>query len=143
MLMYTVMTRGRGGVTTGEHLYSIIKQYLKSHNIPLTNIIGFAADGASNIMGTNNSIVSHLMTKLPGIAILKCMCHTVHLCSSHAAKTLHCSCEDLIRNIYTHFSHSAKRVHQSVKFRNFCNTKPHKLLHISQTRWLSWLLSEY
>ena len=69
---------------------------------------------------------------------MKCICHSAHLCTSQAAKTLPRRCEDLIRNIYAHFSHSAKRMYEFSEFQEFCETKPHKLLHVSQTRWLSF-----
>lgn len=122
---------------TGENLYKIIEQYLLRHNIPLENLIGFASDGANNFAGTNNSVVSRLMTEAPGITILKCVCHSIHLCSSNAAKVLPRSCEGLLRNVHTYFAHSAKRLHEFSEFQEFCQSKPHKLLHVSQTRWLS------
>lgn len=42
-----------------------------------------------------------------------------------------------MRSIYTYFSHSSKRMTGFVEFQEFCHTEPHKLLHVSQTRWLS------
>lgn len=123
--------------TTGENLYNVIKLYLENHNIPLENVIGFASDGASNLTGIHNSVVSRLMTEAPGITVLKCVCHSAHLCSSQAAKILPRRCEDLLRNVYTYFAHSAKRIHEFSEFQEFCQVKPHKLLHVSQTRWLS------
>lgn len=124
--------------TTGENLYNVIKLYLENHNIPIENVVGFAADGASNLTGIHDSVVSRLMTEAPGITVLKCVCHSSHLCASQASKTLPCRCEDLLRNVYTHFAHSAKRIHEFSEFQEFCQVKPHKLLHVSQTRWLSY-----
>ena len=46
------------------------------------------------------------------------------------------SCEDLVRNIYNFFAHSAKRKDEFKQFQLFCNIKPHKILHPSVTRWL-------
>lgn len=128
--------RQEGG-STGENLYNIIKLYLENHNIPLENVIGFAADGANKLTGVHNSVLSRLMTEAPGITALNCVCHSAHLCSSQASKTLPRRCEDLIRNVYTYFAHSAKRSHEFSEFQEFCHVKPHKLLHVSQTRWLS------
>ena len=123
--------------STGEHLFQLLTSYFNKHAIPLENLIGFAADGASNIMGVHNSLCSRLRVVAPGVTILKCTCHSLHLCASQAAKTLPRMCEDLIRNIYTYFSHSAKRVNEFKEFQSFCEVKPHKLLHAAQTRWLS------
>ncbi|XP_066939776.1 zinc finger BED domain-containing protein 5-like [Macrobrachium rosenbergii] len=120
--------------STGQHLFNLITKLLLDHQIPLENLIGFAADGASNIMGTRNSLTSRLRQEATGITIFKCACHSIHLCASRAAKTLPRKA-DVIRSIYTYFAHSAKRMSEFSEFQQFCNTKPHKILHVSQTRW--------
>ncbi|XP_076036562.1 uncharacterized protein LOC143022301 [Oratosquilla oratoria] len=124
---------------SGESLFNLILKCLSNHQIPLSNMIGFAADGASNIMGSLNSVTSRLRKQVPGITIFRCVAHSIHLCSSEAAKTLPRKCEDLIRNVYTFFSHSAKRKHQFKDFQLFCGVKPHKILRPCATRWLSLL----
>lgn len=134
MLDITDIYSSYNGGSTGANLYTIVTQCLSDNNIPIDNFIGFAADRASNIMGEYNLLCSRLKMSLTG---LRCICHSIHLCASEAAKTLPIQCEDLIRNIYTFFSHSAKRKNQFKEFHGFCNTKPHKLVHVSQTRWLS------
>lgn len=123
--------------STGEGLYARLMKTLNTHHIPPENFIGFAADGASNIMGEHNSMCSRLRTTFPGITIMKCICHSIHLCASEAVKSLPRHCEDLIRNIFTHFSHSAKRKHQFKQAQLFLELKPHKMLHPCQSRWLS------
>lgn len=111
---------------------------LFKHSIPLDNFIGFVADGAANIMGQHNyCMASRLQVALPGITIFKCVCHSIYLCESEAAKTLPRRCEDLRRDIYSYFSHSAKRKHEFKEFQVFCEVKPYKLLHACRTRWLS------
>ncbi|XP_076064370.1 zinc finger protein 862-like [Oratosquilla oratoria] len=124
--------------STVENLYEKLMETLDSHNIPRSNFIGFAADGASKIMGENNSLTGSLKDSLPGITVLRCICHSIHLAASEAAKQLPRKCEDLLRDIYSFFSHSAKRKHELKIFQIFCNVKPHKILHPCQTRWLSY-----
>ncbi|XP_063590824.1 E3 SUMO-protein ligase KIAA1586-like [Penaeus indicus] len=111
--------------SSGESLYHLIIATLSAHGIPLKIFVRFAADGASNIMGENNSISSRLRENFPGITIFKCICHSLHLCASEAVKSLPRHCEDLIRNIYTHFTHSAKRKHEFKKAQEFLELKPH------------------
>lgn len=123
--------------STGESLYSRLMKTLNTYHIPPDNFVGFAADGASNVMGDQNSLCSRLRTTFPGITIMKCICHSIHLCASEAVKTLPRHCEDLIRNMYTYFSHSAKRKHQFRQAQLFLELKPNKILHACQTRWLS------
>ncbi|XP_037792079.1 uncharacterized protein LOC119587413 [Penaeus monodon] len=123
--------------SSGEALYHMLMNTLNSREIPLYNFIGFAADGASNIMGEHNSLSSRLRANLPGLSVFRCICHSIHLCASEAAKTLPRQCEDLIRHIYTYFAHSAKRKYEFKQFQTLFELKPHKILHASQTRWLS------
>ena len=105
--------------SSGEALFESIINCLRVHGIPMENFIGFAADGAANIMGKNNSLSTRLKDFLPGINIFKCVAHSIHLCSSETAKTFPRSCEDLVRNIYNFFSHSAKKKTSSSNFKYF------------------------
>nr|XP_027227086.1 uncharacterized protein LOC113819049 [Penaeus vannamei] len=98
--------------SSGVSLFNLITKTLNTYQIPLTNMVGFAADGASNIMGAVNSVSSRLKAHMPGITIFKCVAHSIHLCSSEAAKTLPRTCEELVRNVYTFFCHSAKRKYE-------------------------------
>ena len=77
-------------------LFDRMISLMKKLNIPLDNIIGFAADGASNIMGELNSLTSRLKIELPGISTLKCICHSIHMCSSEACKKLPRHCEEVV-----------------------------------------------
>ncbi|KAL0830023.1 hypothetical protein ABMA28_003481 [Loxostege sticticalis] len=124
---------------TAESLYLTIIETFTQRKVPLENIIGFASDGCNVMMGAHNSVASRLRTALPGIQIIKCICHSMHLCANEACKELPRRCEDLARNVYAFFKHSAKRQAEFVEFQIFMNAKVHKLLHPSQTRWLSLL----
>ncbi|XP_022182197.1 uncharacterized protein LOC111042013 isoform X3 [Myzus persicae] len=68
---------------------------------------------------------------------MKCVCHSAHLCVSEACKYLPRSCEDLARNIYNFLKSSSKRQSELKQFQRFMDIEPHKMLHPSQTRWLS------
>lgn len=94
---------GHDGGSSGEALFNKIINCLNSYDIPLNNLIGFAADGASNMMGSFNSVTSRLKQEVPGISILRCVSHSIHLCSSEAAKTLPRCCEELVRNVLKKF----------------------------------------
>lgn len=120
-----------------EHLYNGLLKTLYDFNIPLTNVIGFGSDGCNVMMGEHNSVASRLRDSCPGIFIMKCVCHSAHLCVSEACKYLPRSCEDLARNIYNFLKSSSKRQSELVQFQRFMDIEPHKILHLSQTRWLS------
>jgi len=110
---------------------------LSDFNIPLSNIIDFGSDGCNVMMGENNSVASRFRVSTPGIFIMKCVCHSAHLCVSEACKNLPRSCEDLARKIFNFLKSSSKRQSELKQFQRFMNIKSHKMLHPSQTRWLS------
>ncbi|KAF0687162.1 DUF4371 domain-containing protein, partial [Aphis craccivora] len=123
---------------TAENLFNICIESFKKYNINLDNLVGFGSDGCSTKMGSqNSSMSSRMQLYFPGIFIIKCICHSIHLCCNQACKSLPRRCEDLARNIYNFFSHSSKRQNQFVQFQQFLNLNVHKMQHTSQTRWLS------
>ncbi|XP_023221188.1 uncharacterized protein LOC111622947, partial [Centruroides sculpturatus] len=101
------------------------------------NLIGFASDGANVMMGSHHSLMTLLKNDIPNLYIIKCICHSFHLCASYACHKLPRYVEDLCRDIYNYFNSSPKRVCEFSQFQQFCNIKTHKILHPSQTRWLS------
>lgn len=122
---------------TGKNLFEGLMATFDKYNIPVANIIGFGSDGCNVMMGVNNSVASRFRQQCPGIFIMKCVCHSAHLCASEACKSLPRRCEDLAREIFNHFKCSSKRQSELVQFQAFLDLKPHKILHPSQTRWLS------
>jgi len=110
---------------------------LNRFKIPLDNIIGFCSDGCNVMVGSRNSVASRFSHMYPGIFILKCICHSAHLCASEACKKIPRSCEDMARNIFNFLHSSAKRQTTLKQFQMFMDLKPKKILHPSQTRWLS------
>lgn len=120
-----------------EHLYLSIVNSFAEYGVPPENVVGFASDGTNVMMGKRNSVASRFIEHYPGIVIMKCICHSAHLCASESCKMLPKKCEDLARNIYNHFKNSSKRQHIFKQFQMFTNLDIHKILHPSQTRWLS------
>lgn len=96
---------GRGA--TGKSLYKGMKKTFKKHNVPLKNMIGFGADGCSVMMGLNNLVSSPFRSDYPGLVVMKCVCHSAHLCASEACKSLPRRCEDLAREVYNFFKCSS------------------------------------
>ncbi|XP_008553290.3 uncharacterized protein LOC103575332 [Microplitis demolitor] len=122
---------------TAEYLFGLVLESLEDYEIPFENIIGFASDEASIMMGKDNSVASRFLEICLGIYIFKCICHSLHLCASNACKKLPKSCKDLTRNVYGEFKNSAKQQHLFKKFQIFLDIDIHKILCLAQTRWLS------
>lgn len=81
-----------------------MKDGFSAAEIPYTkNIIGCAADVANVMMGAHHSVASLLQEDIPEFFIIKCVCHSFHLCASYACKTLPRGVEDLARDVYNYF----------------------------------------
>ncbi|XP_046972275.1 zinc finger protein 862 [Vanessa cardui] len=120
-----------------QKIFSLVIESFQKHCISLENIIGFGSDGANAMMGCRNSVSSRFRHLCPGITILTCICHSLHLCASDATKELPYNCEKLARNIYNYFKSSSKRQSEFVEFQIFAEVDVHRILRPSQTRWLS------
>ncbi|XP_045137450.1 uncharacterized protein LOC123519882 [Portunus trituberculatus] len=116
-----------------EHIKSVFREADISYK---EHMIGFAAGGANVMMRVNNSLSTLLKQDIPNLFVMKCICHSFHLCASYACKKLPRSVEDLARDIHNYFL-SPKQSMAFKEFQEFADVKPHKILHPSQTRWLS------
>ncbi|XP_029348396.1 uncharacterized protein LOC107885896, partial [Acyrthosiphon pisum] len=122
---------------TANNLFNACIQTFEEYKIPFTNIIGFGSDGCNSMFAVRNSVASRMENVFPGIFLMKCICHSLHLVRSEACKELPKRCEDLARQIHSYFSQSSKRQSQFNQFQVFLKVKEHKILHPSATRWLS------
>ena len=120
-----------------ETLFQSLTNHFEQFNVPFTNIIGYAADGANTMMGCNSGVKTRMEAANPSIFVMRCTCHSAHLAASYVCATLPNETEGFVREVFTYFSHSAKRLFEFQQFQYFTETKPHKLLQASQTRWLS------
>lgn len=92
------------------------------------NMVGFALDGASVMMGTNYSLMMLFKKNTPNLFILKRLCHSFYLHASYACVKLPRVVEDLLRDEYNYFNASPKRRDMFKKFHSLLNLKPHKPL---------------
>ncbi|XP_063853333.1 uncharacterized protein LOC135096048 isoform X1 [Scylla paramamosain] len=123
---------------TAARLFSEIMKTFTENGIPTCNIIGFGSDGCSTMMGPNNSVSSRLKELCPGIFIMKCVCHSAHICASEACKQLPDAIEQLAHDVHNTFKNSSKRLAQFVQFQEFAGAQKLRILLPSRTRWLSY-----
>ena len=123
-----------------ETIYQAILKCFNDKNIPMTNIIGFCADTCNVMFGKYHSVSQLLVKNHPWIIPVKCSCHMIHLCASHACLQLPKSLEDLCRNICTYFNVSPLRSKAFKEFQAFFDIPEHQFLKPGQTRWLSMKL---
>nr|CAI5869730.1 unnamed protein product [Callosobruchus analis] len=123
---------------TAGGLTQAIVDLLEKFEINKNNVIGFAADNASVMMGQFGGVQAKLKELVnPDIFVLGCICHSLHLCASEACKKIPSEAEEFVQDIYNYICRSPKRLKVYEEFQAFIDLKPHKLLRLSQTRWLS------
>ncbi|CAH1114785.1 unnamed protein product [Psylliodes chrysocephalus] len=122
---------------SAQGMFNSLKHVLDFYQIPYTNLLGIAADNASTMMGHLNGVQAKLRVIAPHIHVQRCASHSLHLCSSAAAKKLPNNVEQFTRDIYAYFSHSSKRQEELEECQVFAKENPAKMLYPSQTRWLS------
>nr|XP_029727988.1 uncharacterized protein LOC115266161 [Aedes albopictus] len=119
-------------------IYNAIIDEFKKDNIDYKKRLkGFASDGASVMMGSQNSVMKLLKNDCPDLIVVKCTCHSLALCASYACEALPPYVEQLLRDIYSYLSHSPKRSAEFKTIQEILELDPLKMLHPSQTRWLS------
>lgn len=126
---------------SAQGIFNSLKHVLDFYQIPYTNLLGIAADNASTMMGHLNGVQAKLRVIAPHIHVQRCASHSLHLCSSAAAKKLPNNVEQFTRDIYAYFSHSSKRQEELEECQVFAKENPAKMLYPSQTIWLSLRVS--
>lgn len=123
--------------SSAEGLFQLLNKFFETNGIPFSNMLGFAADNASVMMGEMGGLKAKLLQKVPDLFVIGCICHSLHLCSSAACKKLPKAVEELCRDIHVYINHSPKRLIKFQEFQEFVDVVSHRILTASQTRWLS------
>ena len=71
-------------IATAEALFESLSNEIESHGIPWSNMIGYASDSASVMVGIRNSSLSRVRSKQPNIFSLGCLRHLAALCAAAA-----------------------------------------------------------
>ena len=71
-----------------ENIFSLIEEEIAKCGQTLQNCIGYGSDGASTMVGKNNSVWTRLKSVSPFCVQMRCICHSMALCIEHAASKL-------------------------------------------------------
>lgn len=101
--------------------------------------IGLATDGCNTMCGKNHSLLTKFREHNPNVVFVKCVCHSIQLCSSYAMRVLPRNVEYQISQTYAWFSHSTLRQQNYKQLYETINVgeAPLKILQLSDTRWLA------
>ena len=122
-------------IATGETLFRALDNALQTRAIPWTNVIGFASDSASVMVGKRNSVLSRVIQKQSDVFSLGCVCHLAALCAAAALKKLPVSIDNLLIDVYYHFSKRCEEF--KIILKDFDGIAPARVLKHCSTRWLS------
>lgn len=123
-----------------EGIVSAIKRTLKHFDLRIENLMGIGTDNASVMVGVNNGVFSRLKQEIPHLVLVRCLCHSLQLAVSAAAKEfLPRNLEFLIRETYDWFARSSSRqvIYKELYKSINDGQKPLKIVQACQTRWLS------
>ena len=118
---------------TAQGIYKALQGSFEEHSIPIENIVRYSSDTTNAMFGGGRLSVSALLkTDFPHVITVKCSCDLIHA----AGKLPECL-EDLVRDIFAHFTKSAKRQEAYREFQSFYEFQPKKFLSPAQTGSLS------
>lgn len=113
--------------------------YLRDNDIDICSCTGFSSDGANNVCGVNNSVLSTLGEKVSNVIFVKCTCHSLALCCEHAFKKLPANLDYLLSEIARWFKLSSLRKEQFKEIFHVMNSdyiQPTRFITLSNTRRL-------
>ena len=124
---------------SAEAIFQGISEFLSANNLPIENCIGLATDGCNVMCGRSNSVITKFKVINTNFIHIKCICHSLQLCSSYALKTLPRNVEFMVSETYNWFSHSVARQQKYKELYGKINVgeEPLKILKMCDTRWLS------
>ncbi|XP_031352107.1 SCAN domain-containing protein 3-like [Photinus pyralis] len=125
-----------------EDLYEAVISFIKNNNLEISKLIGIGTDGANNLCGKHNSLYTLLKKEVPNLQLIKCICHSLHLCAQKSCDELPANVEFLVRETYNWFNLSVVRQNDYKEIYNLLNAgeenrRQRKLVSIAPTRWLS------
>jgi len=109
----TIMTSSLGlialesGISDG--IFTALSRFLEVQNLPLRDCVGLATDGCNTMSGKVNSVISRFRSVDPKLAHIRCISHSIQLCTSYALKVIPRSIELMISEMCKWFSHSTCR----------------------------------
>ncbi|KAG9494296.1 hypothetical protein GDO78_001910 [Eleutherodactylus coqui] len=84
-----LFTRNLTTDTKGSSIYRRVEEFFQEIDIPLTNVLACATDGAASMIGRYCRFIAHFKSAIPGIGRVHCVVHQQHLLAKHLYERLH------------------------------------------------------
>ncbi|XP_018015681.1 protein ZBED8 [Hyalella azteca] len=122
--------------TKGESVFHVVDDFFKEKDVPLSNILACAADGAPSMVGRHCGFIYFLKKAVPGVLTVHCVIHRQHLVAKNLSGRLHKSMSAFI----TAINYIKVHAPNSRLFRQLCTDNDEEFerlfLH-TEVRWLS------
>lgn len=125
---------------TADGIICAVKDTLAEFHLNFKNILGIGTDNASVMTGVNNGVHAKLKKDIPGLVLVRCVCHSIQLATSHALEgTLPRNLDFMVSETYNWFAQSSVRQVEYKELYKLINDghEPLKIVRACQTRWLS------
>eukprot|EP00795_Rhopilema_esculentum_P005707 gene5707-10957_t len=128
---------------TGMDLFTAMKECLVTSGLKLEDCVGYASDGAANMVGEHNSLWSRIVEEAPNCLQMKCICHSLALCVKHAFELMPSHLGFLLKKIPKWFTKSTIRRDAYKKLFDIINAGtessnlPKPFQKYNETRWLA------
>ena len=76
------------GPSTGENIFCLVFEDLKTKGIPWSNMLSFAMDNANVMAGMKNGVAGFINRDYPHVYFVGCACHLIHLAAQKGGKKL-------------------------------------------------------
>jgi zinc finger BED domain-containing protein 5/7/8/9 len=122
--------------TKGSSIFQAVEEYFTRKNVPLTNIIACATDGAPSMTGRHVGFIDHLKKAIPGVICVNCVIHRQHLAAKNLSGVLHETLQFVIKAVNKIKASSLN----DRMFRELCHDNDEdfeRLLLHTAVRWLS------
>ncbi|XP_023244774.1 uncharacterized protein LOC111642638 [Centruroides sculpturatus] len=83
-----------------DSIYNSFRNQLLQDGLNLHNLIGIGVDNASVIIEIHRSFSTLLRDDVPSLVVVRCVCHSLHLCAEKACQTLPRQLEYLVREAH-------------------------------------------
>ncbi|XP_056636253.1 SCAN domain-containing protein 3-like [Diorhabda sublineata] len=120
----------------GESIFHVLRDYFIEKEIPLSNIISVATDGAPAMVGRYRGFISFLKESVPGVLAVHCVIHRQHLVAKNLNERLHESLQFVIDAV----NRIRGNALNTRLFAQLCEDNDenfHQLLLHTNVRWLS------
>lgn len=122
---------------TSDAIAAAILKQLKNDGLKVEKLLGLGVDGASVNVGIRHSVTTILQAINPGLVVIKCICHSLHLAAEEACKVLPRHLDFMVRETHGWFCHSTKRqIEYAEIYKTISGKLPRKIVKLSNTRWL-------